>query len=116
MIRLLSILGGAAFCASAASEAAPVTFHKDVLPVLQKHCQGCHRPGEVAPMSFLTYSSTRPWAKAMREAVATKRMPPWFAEAPHGTFSNDPSLLPEEIDTLKRWADSGAQEGDPKAA
>ena len=64
---------------SAAAAAAP-TFYKDVLPVLQKNCQACHRPGEAAPMSFLTYESTRPWAKAIKQAVVTRKMPPWFAE------------------------------------
>ena len=96
--------------------AAPVTYYKDVLPVLQKHCQGCHRPGEAAPMSFLTYASTRPWAKSMRAAVLQKRMPPWFADADHGKFSNDPSLTAAERDAIVRWADEGSAEGDPKSA
>src|SRR5262245_27865744 len=93
-----------------------VTFHQDVFPVLQKRCIECHRPGEVGPMSFLTYAGTRPWAKAIREAVRTKRMPPWYADAPHGVFSNDPSLTAAEIDLLVRWADTGAVEGDPNTA
>src|SRR4029453_2355608 len=93
-----------------------VTFYKDVLPILQTHCQGCHRPGEAAPMSFLTYSSARPWAKAIREAVRLKRMPPWFADAPRGHFSNDPSLTQAEIETLVGWADSGAGEGNVSEA
>jgi hypothetical protein len=100
----------------AAAEPTEVTFHRNVAPVLQQRCVGCHRPGEVGPMSFLTYASTRPWAKAIREAVKTKRMPPWFADAPHGVFANDPSLTAAEINTLVRWADSGAAEGDPKTA
>ncbi len=100
----------------AAAAPTEVTFHRDVVPVLQKRCVGCHRPGEVGPMSFLTYTSTRPWAKAIREAVRTKRMPPWFADTPHRAFANDPSLSADEIDTLVRWADSGAAEGDPKTA
>src|SRR5215471_15615177 len=58
--------------------AAP-TFYKDVLPVLQRNCQGCHRPGEAAPMALLTYDDARPWAKAIRQAVLTKKMPPWLA-------------------------------------
>jgi mono/diheme cytochrome c family protein len=62
----------------------PVTFTKDVLPILQKNCQTCHRPGEIGPMSFLTYESTRPWAKAIKSAVVTKKMPPWFADPQHG--------------------------------
>ncbi len=95
---------------------AAVTFHKDVEPVLQARCQGCHRPGEAAPMSFLTYSATRPFAKAIRAAVLARKMPPWFADAPHGTFANDPSLTPQEIDTLVAWADSGAPAGNPTDA
>ena len=88
------------------------TFNKDVLPVLQKNCQGCHRPGEMAPMSLLTYNDARPWAKAMKQAVATKKMPPWFAEKGH--FANDRSLSQAEIDTIVAWADNGAVEGDAK--
>jgi hypothetical protein len=93
-----------------------VTFDKDVLPVLQKNCQTCHRPGEAAPMSFLTYDSTRPWAKAIKTAVLTKKMPPWFADPHYGKFSNDRSLSQQDIDTLVAWADGGAKEGDPKDA
>ena len=96
----------------AATNSAPVTFNKDVLPILQKNCQGCHRPGELAPMSFLSYSETRPWAKAMKQAVVTKKMPPWFAEKGH--FANDRTLTDDEISTLARWADNGAPEGDAK--
>src|SRR6059036_3667790 len=74
--------------AMAAAPSPTVTFNKDALPVLQKNCQTCHRPGEVAPMSFLTYSETRPWAKAIKTAVLTKKMPPWFADPKIGHFSN----------------------------
>ncbi len=108
-IALLLASAGLAF-------AAPVTFHKDVEPVLQKHCQGCHRPGEAAPMSFLTYASTRPWAKAMKNAVASRRMPPWFADADHGKFRNDPTLSAAERNAIMQWADTGSLEGDPKSA
>jgi hypothetical protein len=102
----------AGIAALAATNSAPVTFNKDVLPILQKNCQGCHRPGELAPMSFLGYSETRPWAKAMKQAVVTKKMPPWFAEKGH--FANDRTLTDDEISTLARWADNGAPEGDAK--
>src|SRR5256885_13823361 len=94
--------------------AASVTFNKDVLPILQKNCQGCHRPGEVAPMSFLTYKDARPWAKAMKAAVLTKKMPPWFADPKVGHFSNERRLTEAEIATLVKWADNGAPEGDAK--
>jgi hypothetical protein len=107
------------FAVAVASWAAPptsVTFSKDVLPVLQKNCQTCHRPGQVAPMSLLTYQEARPWAKAIKAAVATKKMPPWFADPQYGHFINDRSLKQSDIDTLVKWADTGAVEGNPKDA
>src|SRR6516225_12298614 len=91
-----------------------VTFSKDVAPILQKNCQGCHRPGEAAPMSLRTYQEARPWAKAMKQAVLAKKMPPWFADAQYGHFRNDRSLPQKDIDTLVSWVDAGAPEGDPK--
>ncbi len=94
--------------------AATVTFHKDVSSILQKQCQNCHRPGEVGPMSLLTYKEARPWAKAMSEAVLTKKMPPWFADPHYGKFSNERTLSKAEIDTLVAWANAGAPEGNPK--
>ena len=93
-----------------------ITFNKDVLPILQKNCQGCHRPGQIAPMSLLDYQSTRPWAKAMKAAVASRKMPPWFADPKYGHFSNDRALNQSEIDTIVAWADGGAKEGDSKDA
>jgi hypothetical protein len=94
----------------------PVTFYKDVLPILQKSCQTCHRPGEVAPMSLLNYTDARPWAKAIKVAVATRKMPPWFADPSYGHFSNDCRLTDAEISTLVAWADHGALEGAKKHA
>jgi hypothetical protein len=98
------------------SFAQSVTFHKDVLPILQQHCQGCHRPGNIAPMSLLTYQSARPWAKAMKAAVLSRKMPPWSADPQYSHFSNDPSLSQKEIDSIAQWADSGAPAGDEKDA
>jgi hypothetical protein len=95
--------------------AAP-TFHKDVLPILQNRCQECHRAGALAPMSFTTYPETRPWAKSIRDAVVTHRMPPWFADTRFGHFANDRSLTKQEIDKLVAWADAGAPAGDPREA
>ncbi len=88
-----------------------MSFNKDVLPILQRNCQVCHRPGEAAPMSFLTYESTRPWAKAIKQAVVTRRMPPWFADPGHGSFRNDPTLTQQEIEILSAWVDQGSPEG-----
>jgi len=92
------------------------TFYKDVLPILQSKCQGCHRPGEAAPMSFLSYEGTRPFASAIREAVVTKKMPPWGADPAHGKFSNDPTLTEDEKNTLLAWADAKAPAGNRKDA
>src|SRR3954470_21644655 len=117
MVRLWAasmMITTAAIAADVSS--ASVTFNKDVLPILQDKCQGCHRPGQVAPMSFLTYREARPWAKAMKAAVASKKMPPWFADSNYGHFANDRSLKQQEIDTLVAWADHGAPEGELKDA
>jgi len=97
-----------------AASGASVTFNKEVLPILQRNCQGCHRPGEVAPMSLLTYTDARPWAKAIKAAVVTQKMPPWFADPKVGHFSNERKLSTEEIAALASWADNGAPEGDAK--
>ena len=90
------------------------TFTKDVAPILLKNCAGCHRPGEIAPMSLLTYEDARPWAKAIRDEVADGTMPPWHADAPHGTFLNERVLTVAEKDTIVKWANGGAPKGDPR--
>jgi hypothetical protein len=102
--------------AAASQQPTEVTFNKDILPILQKNCQSCHRPGQIAPMSFLSYADARPWAKAMKAAVVEKKMPPWFADPRYGHFINDRSLKPTDIATITKWADSGAPEGNPKDA
>jgi mono/diheme cytochrome c family protein len=96
------------------NSAATPTFTKEVAPILYKHCASCHRPGDIAPMSLLTYENARPWAKSIREQVATGQMPPWHAAAPHGTFANDRRLSEQEKETLIRWASNGAPKGNPK--
>ena len=105
-----------ALAATASAAPAPVTFTKDVLPILQKHCQSCHRPGQVAPMSLITYEDARPWAKAIKAAVTQRKMPPWFADRNYGHFTNDRSLEQSDVNTIARWADTGAVQGDPKDA
>ena len=100
---------------SASAPSAVVTFDKDVLPILQKNCQTCHRPGEVAPMSLLNYEEARPWAMAIKKEVVTKAMPPWYADAEFdGHFLNQRKLTPQEIDTIKAWVNGGAPEGDAR--
>jgi hypothetical protein len=92
------------------------SFYKDVRPVLERHCQSCHRPGEIAPMPLLTYQQVRPYARAIRENVLQRKMPPWFADPAVGRFANDPSLTAAEIDTIVRWADDGAPAGNASDA
>src|ERR1041385_7620784 len=115
-MRLEPVISGLlfAFASIAATNPSPVTFTKDVAPVFQKNCQGCHRPGEAAPFSLLTYEQARPWAKAMKEAVLLKKMPPWYADPHYGKFANDRSLSEKEIDVIAAWADAGAPRGDVK--
>src|SRR5881396_1881905 len=108
------MLGGTAMAAEVSSS--PITFNKDVLPILQKNCQGCHRPGQIAPMSLLTYKDARPWAKALKNAVLNKTMPPWFADPNYGHFLNERRLKQSDIDTIAKWADAGAPEGNAKDA
>jgi len=93
-----------------------VTFFRDVLPILQGHCQECHRPGQMAPMPLMTYEQTRPWAKALRDQVRTRKMPPWPADPCCGHFSNDRSLNQPQIETIQKWVDTGAPKGDSKDA
>ena len=96
--------------------AATPTFHKDIAPILQKNCESCHRPGQIGPMSLVGYQNARPWAKAIKNAVASRKMPPWFADPNVGHFANDRSLKPAEIEAISQWADAGAPEGNPKDA
>jgi hypothetical protein len=94
--------------------AGDVTFNKDVLPILAKNCQTCHRPGEIGPMPLLTYEGVRPWAKSIKEAVLTQKMPPWFADPRYGHFMDDRRMSDADIHTLAAWVDAGAPEGDAK--
>lgn len=92
------------------------TYYKDVLPILQGHCQVCHRKGGIGPMAFETYEGTRGYASAIQAATGNHSMPPWFAEKGIGKFSNDPSLTDEEIALLATWAGARAPAGNPADA
>jgi hypothetical protein len=112
-------LGFALWCVPSATiiAAAPApSFYRDVLPILQDHCQSCHRKGEIAPMPFMTYEEARPWARAIREQVLKHAMPPWFGESSILRFSSDPRLTTEQVQSLAAWADAGALAGDPRDA
>jgi len=89
------------------------TFSKDVAPILYKNCVTCHRPGEIGPMSFISYRDVRPWAKSIREKVVAGEMPPWFADPHYGTFRNDRRLSRKDVDTLVQWVNAGARQGNP---
>ena len=102
--------------AVAADAARPVTFSKDVAPIFQAKCQECHQPGSIAPMSLITFQEARPWARSIKERVATRQMPPWHIDRSVGVqkFKNDMSLSDDQVDTIVRWVDAGAPQGDPK--
>ena len=127
MRRSYAIILTAAVCAAAltavnaapgrsgAEQSGPVpTFSKDVAPILYKNCVGCHRPGEIGPMSLLTYSDARPHAKAIRDEVGDGNMPPWHADPKYGKFANDRRLSDSDRETLLRWVNNGSPEGDRK--
>ena len=111
---LMVITGVAAMCSTAVAQA-PVTFTKDVAPILQERCQVCHRAGTFAPMSLMTYEQARPWAKSIKQKVLAREMPPWFIDKNVGVqhFSNDVSLTEQEMATIAKWVDSGAPQGNP---
>ncbi|MDE3199053.1 MAG: thiol-disulfide isomerase, partial [Acidobacteriota bacterium] len=90
------------------------TYSKDIAPIVQQHCQSCHRPGEATPFSLTSYKEARPWASAIKEAVQLRKMPPWFADPQYGHFANDRTLPQKDIDTIVAWVSGGAPEGDPK--
>ena len=91
-----------------------VTFTKNVAPIFVKSCMTCHRPGEIAPMSLLSYEEARPWAGSIKREVEGRAMPPWHADPQYGRFSNDRRLTQEEIQTIVAWVDSGAPRGNPE--
>ena len=92
------------------------TFTKDVAPIFQDKCEACHRPDSIAPMSLVTYAEARPWARSIRARVADHQMPPWNIDKSVGMqrFKNDRSLSDEQIETIVKWVDAGAPQGNPK--
>ena len=112
----LKIAAGTVVCAAlaAASQAQTPTFSKDVAPILYKNCTNCHRAGEMAPMSLLTFADARPWARSIATRVRAGSMPPWHAEGAHGEFLNDRRLGDADKNTIIQWVEAGAPEGDPR--
>jgi len=110
-ISALALIGaGSVLAANTSGDKAP-TFSKDVAPILYNRCVNCHRPGEAAPMSFTNYKEVRPWAKAIKQQVATHTMPPWHADPAIDKFSNDRRLTEAETAAIVKWVDAGAPEG-----
>jgi hypothetical protein len=103
---------GFVLIAAPALAAAP-TFSKDVATILYKNCVECHRPDAMAPMALISYEDARPWARAIKQKVTRREMPPWGADPTIGRFSNDVSLKQSEIDTIAAWVDGGAPQGNP---
>jgi len=110
----LLMMATAVFSAYAGEPNADVTFNKDIAPIFYKNCVVCHHPNDIAPMSLVTYKEARPWAAAVRQAVAKRTMPPWHADPHVGEYINDPRLSDSEIATIEAWVKGGAKEGDPK--
>ena len=114
------VIGGslamAAIAGAQSAPAAPPTFTKDVAPIFQDKCEACHRPDSIAPMSLVTYAETRPWARSIRARVADRQMPPWNIDKTVGVqhFKNDRSLTDQQIETIVKWVDAGAPQGNPK--
>jgi hypothetical protein len=124
--RLVGVLGLALVTAgvtlpavsgsAADTPAAAPTFTKDVLPIFQKSCQDCHRPGQMAPFSLVNYEDARPWARSIKDKVVSRYMPPWHLDRTIGEYSPDPSLSDKEVETIARWVDAGSPRGDAKDA
>jgi len=111
VVAILVLAAEPATYAQAPSPAAAPTFTKDVLPILQRSCQTCHRPGTHAPMSLMTYKDARPWVRSITQKVTRREMPPWHIDRSIGEYLEDPSLSDREIALIKAWADGGAPEG-----
>src|SRR5262245_33298620 len=92
------------------------TFAKDILPIFERSCQSCHRPGQMGPFSLLTYDDARPWLRSIRNKIETRYMPPWHLDRTVGEYDPDPSLSDVERQTIVKWIDHGAPRGDMKDA
>src|SRR5262245_40424318 len=115
----LCVLGAALLAPGSAAAAdgpkAP-TFTKDIAPIFQEKCEACHRPNSIAPMSLKTFAEARPWARSIKARVTDHQMPPWQIDRTVGIqkFKNDRSLTDDQVETIARWVDAGAPQGDPK--
>ncbi len=113
---VVGVLAAGAMPAVAQSAGPSPTFSKDIAPIFQAKCQACHQPDSIAPMSLISYQQARPWARSIKDRVARRQMPPWHIDQSVGVqqFKNDMSLSDQQIDTIVKWVDGGAPQGDPK--
>lgn len=114
--HLMHLAGLLCACTAVSGAESQPNFYHDVLPILQQHCQACHRPGEPGPMPLLDYAGTEPWADAILKMVSSRQMPPWFADPSLGHFANDRSLSERDIKTIADWVRDGAPAGEVKDA
>ena len=114
LVALVTLIGAPAVAQELVSDQ-EITFTRDVAPIIQRSCVGCHRPDEVAPMSLRTYEEVRPWSRSIKNRIQSREMPPWHLDRHIGIqrFKNDPSLTETEIATIVRWVDTGAKRGNP---
>ncbi len=113
---LLALPGLASEPNSSNTDVAEANWSEHVAPLLYQKCVTCHRPGQTAPMSLMSYEEARPWAKSIRRVTHDRAMPPWFANPEHGEFAEDPTLTTEEIELLAKWVEAGAPAGDLEKA
>jgi hypothetical protein len=116
-LALLLFLGAALLRPGGGRAHTPITtnilFNREVVRILKDNCLGCHRPGGIAPMSLASYEDARPWAKAIKEELLERRMPPWPAVKGFGAFSNAPLLSQRDVDIIVNWVEGGAPKGAP---
>jgi hypothetical protein len=116
VIALLQLVTLLTMLVAAPQQGSGPTFYRDIAPILQQHCQQCHRPGEIGPMPLVTYDQAKPYASKIARMTSSRQMPPWFADRGVGKFANDPSLTPQQVAALSRWAELGAPAGYPQDA
>lgn len=116
ILALAALMASSAALADDAPSPSTPTWSGDVARIVFDNCAGCHRPGEIGPMSLLTYQDARPWSKSIREAVANRSMPPWHADSSKVAYRNDRSLSRDQIDAIVAWVDAGSPLGDPATA
>ena len=108
LVSALCVIGGVGVRASEA----PVTYNRQVAPILYNHCTSCHHAGGSGPFPLMTYADAKRWGTTVERVTQARYMPPWLPSGSHDLFADDRRLSPEDIDMIKRWVDTGMAEGD----